>query len=243
MKVCLSKYKTFKSDFMNMKVILLAGSIVFATNAVSGQARETTITLGKDKINAVKVEVNAPAKEVQQAITEQLTSAGVTAKPKKGPANSLTFNDVVVPGISSDTVDLWTRVQKNGNNSVIYMAVKDQQGNYISGDADTASVEKIKDFLYDFARARNYSSNDLEIGALMDSVQTDQTSFEQYSSERAKIESQIKELNTQLQQLEQKSTASRQDMDRRKQRLEQLRAAGEGDVRTGKPRKSSMDNK
>lgn len=225
-----------------MKAILLAGSIVFSAHSVLAQARETTITLGKDKINAVKVEVNAPVKDVQQAITEQLSNAGVTAKPRKGPANSLTFNDVLVPSISSDTVDLWTRVQKNGNNSIIYMAVKDQQGNYISGDADTASVEKIKDFLYDFARARNYSSNDLEIGALMDSVQTDQYSFEQYSSERARIESQIKDLNSQLQQLEQKSTASRQEMDRRKQRLEQLRAAGEGDVRSEKPRKVKMDN-
>jgi septal ring factor EnvC (AmiA/AmiB activator) len=139
-------------------------------------------------------------------------------------------------------VDVWTRVQKNGNNSIIYLAVKDPQGNYLSGETDSASVDKIKDFLYDFARAQNYSSNDLEIGALIDSVQTDQTAFEQYTSERTKIETQIKELQSQLQAMEQKHTASRQEMDRRRQRLEQLTATSEGNVRTEKSAKDNKNN-
>jgi hypothetical protein len=224
---------------MNMKTIFLAGSLVFAFNAASGQARETTITIGKEKVNAVKVEVNAPVKEVQSALAQQFTSA---SKPKRGPYKSLTYSDVVVPSISTDTVDVWTRVQKNGNNSIIYLAVKDPQGNYLSGETDSASVDKIKDFLYDFARAQNYSSNDLEIGALIDSVQTDQTAFEQYTSERTKIETQIKELQSQLQAMEQKHTASRQEMDRRRQRLEQLTATSEGNVRTEKSAKDNKNN-
>ena len=223
-----------------MKTFLLAGSLVFVGNAVLAQAKETTITVGKDKIEAVKIEVNAPVKDVQEALSQQLASTGV--KPRKGAAKSVEYNDVVVPTISQDTVDIWTRVQKNGNNSVIYLGVKDQQGNYINSNADTASVEKLKDYLYDFVRAQNYSSNDLEIGSLMDSVKIDQSSFDQYSSDKSKIESQIKELNEQLQALEQKFTASRSDIDRRKQRLELLSASGEGNVKTAEKTKKTPDD-
>lgn len=223
-----------------MKTIFLATSLVVTCSAVFAQARETTITYGKDKVNAVKVEVNAPVKNVQDALSKQFTSTGV--KPKKGSANSVVYDNVVIPAITSDTVDIWTRVQKNGNNSVIYLAVKDQQGNYISGGSDAASVEKIKDFLYDFVRAQNYSSNDLEIGSLMDSVRMDKSGFEMYSTERTKIENQIKELTAQLQAVEQKYTAAKTEMDRRQQRLEQLMASGEGNVQTDKSKKPVKDD-
>jgi outer membrane murein-binding lipoprotein Lpp len=225
---------------MNMKTILLAGSLVLTCNAVMAQARETTITLGKDKINAVKVEVNAPVKQVQDALSQQFVTTGV--KPRKGSAKSVVYEDVVVPAITRDTVDIWTRVQKNGNNSIIYLGVKDQQGNYISGESDTSTVEKIKDFLYNFARAQNYSSNDLEIGSLMDSVRTDQVSFEQFTTEKSKLESQIKELTSQLQALEQKQTAARSEMEKRRQRLEQLTAVSEGNVKTDKTKKTDNED-
>jgi len=222
-----------------MKTIFLAGSFALACSAASGQARETTITLGKEKVNAVKVEVNAPVKEVQTALAQQFSSPN---KPKKGAYKSVTYTDVVVPSISTDTVDVWTRVQKNGNNSIIYVAVQDPQGTYLSSETDSASVDKIKDFLYSFVRAQNYSSTDLEIGSLIDSVETDQTAFEQYTTEKSKIETQIKELQSQLQALEEKHTASRDEMDRRKQRLDQLMATSEGNVKTTKPAGSKKDD-
>lgn len=214
-----------KSDFMNLKTIILAGGISAMSTLAMGQARETTLTVGKDKINAVKMEVDAPSTDVQKALQSQFS--GTATKPKKGPASSYTYNDVVLPAVSQDTVDVWTRVQKNGNRSVIYMAVKDQQGNYLSGGGDSSIVEKVKDFLYDFARAQNYSSRDLEIGSLMDSVSMDQTGFEKYTSERARIEGQIRELQSQLQTMEQGFNTSRTEMERRKQRLDELRSSSE----------------
>lgn len=240
---------------MKLKKIVLAGTFSAISALAMSQARETTLTLGKDKINAVKLEVNAPVKQVQAALQQQLTTAGV--KGKKAPANGFAYNDVVIPAISSDTIDVWTRVQKNGNNSIIYMAVKDQQGNYMTGSdagmsggsgtrstSDSSSttiagtsaggVEKLKDFLYDFARAQNYSSRDMEIGYLMDSVQTDQSGFDKYTSDRSRIESQIKELTNQLQTIEKGHSSERQDMDRRKQRLDELRNSSEtGDMNKG----------
>jgi hypothetical protein len=225
---------------MNMKTIFLAGSLVITCNAVFSQARETTVNFGKDKVNAVKVEVNAPAKDVQDALSKKLISAGV--KPRKGTANSVSYNSVVVPEISSDTVDIWTRVQKNGNNSIIYLAVKNQQGNYISSEADTASVEKIKDFLYDFVRAQNYSSSDLEIGSLMDSVRVDKSSMEAYTTEKNRIENQIRELNDQLKQVDQKYTTGRTEMERRKQRLDLLMASTVGNVKSDESKKPTKDN-
>ena len=210
---------------MKLKTMFLAGTITAMSSLAMGQARETTLTVGKDKIDAVKIEVNAPSKDVEKALQQQLATSGV--KPKKGSASSYSYNDVMVSNISQDTVDVWTRVQKSGDKSVIYMAVKDQQGNYLSGGSDSSTVEKVKDFLYDFARAQNYSSTDLEIGSLMDSVQVDQTGFEKYTSEKARIESQIKELQTQLQTLEQGFGTNRAEMDRRKQHLDQLRSSSE----------------
>ena len=217
---------------MKLKTMFLAGAATAMSTLALGQARETTLTVGKDKIDAVKIEVNAPSKDVEKALQQQLATSGV--KPKKGSASSYSYNDVTVSNISSDTVDVWTRVQKNGDKSVIYMAVKDQQGNYLSGSSDTATVEKVKDFLYDFARAQNYSSNDVEIGALMDSVEVDQSSFEKYNSDKARIESQIKDLQTQLQALDSGFSTSRSEMDRRKQRLDELKTtSGSSDVNTG----------
>lgn len=223
-----------------MKTIFLAGSLVVTCSAVFAQARETTISFGKDKVNAVKVEVNAPAKEVQEALSKKLSSTGV--KAKKGNANSIAYSNVVIPEISSDTVDIWTRVQKNGSNSIIYLAVKNQQGNYISGEADTASVERIKEYLYDFVRVQNYSSSDLEIGSLMDSVRHDRSSLETYTAEKSKIENQIRELTSQLKEVEQKYTAGITEMERRKQRLDLLMASTVGNVQTDKVKKPMKDD-
>jgi len=221
---------------MKVKTMFLAGTVTAMSTLAMGQARETTLTVGKDKIDAVKIEVDAPSKDVEKALQQQLATSGV--KPKKS-SGSYNYNDVSVTGISQDTVDVWTRVQKNGDKSVIYVAVKDQQGYYLSSGNDTATVEKVKDFLYDFTRAQNYSSKDLEIGMLMDSVAVDQSGYEKYTSEKAKIDNQIKELQNQSQKLEQGFSGSKAEMDRRKQRLDELKSTNTGAVNTGKDEKKS----
>lgn len=199
-----------------------SGAVVmcFISVAVWGQARETTVTIGKEKIQAVKLEVDAPAREVQEAFHRHL---GAGASPKKAASSSFFHENVHIPAVSQDTVDVWTRVQKNGNNSVLYMGVKDAQGNYLSGERDTAVVERLKRYLYDFARAQNYNSNDIRVGALMDSVRMDESGMQARNAEKERIQNQIRELNSQLQTLEQQLNTEKEAMELRRTRLEQMR--------------------
>lgn len=205
-----------------MCVRMLIVAMFFTVMGFNGlsQVRETTVTLGKDKIHAVKMDLDAPAKEVQEALHKRI---GASSSPKKAASGSFYHNNVVLQGVMEDSVDVWTRVQKNGPGSTIYLGVRDASGNFINGEADSSKVDQLKKFLYEFARSQNYESKDLKIGALMDSVQMDQNGMQERSAQKTRIQNQIRELNSQLQALEQQEKADREAMEQRRTRLEQMR--------------------
>lgn len=187
---------------------------------VFSQVRETTVTLGKEKVQAVKVDVDAPAKQVQEALHKHI---GASGSPQKAASGSFFHNNVLLQGVMDDSADVWTRVQKNGNSSTIYMGVKDADGNYLSSERDSSKLIQLKKYLYDFAKSQNYSSRDIEIGTLMDSVQTDMNGWQERMSQKTKIQNQIRELNSQLQTLEEQEKNDKEAMEQRRTRLEQLR--------------------
>ena len=200
--------------------MMLAVCFVFVVNIFGyAQVRETTISLGKEKVHAVKMDIDAPAQQVQASLHKFINPSGT---PKKAASGSFMHNDIQVKGMGDDSLDVWTRVQKNGNSSTIYLGVKDDSG-YISSERDSSKIEQFKKLLYDFAKEQNYKSKDIEIGALMDSVQMDQSGMQERASKRMQLQNQIRELNSHLQELEQQEKTNREAMESRRARLEELR--------------------
>ena len=94
---------------------------------------------------------------------------------------------------------------------------------YISSERDSSKIEQLKKLLYDFAKEQNYKSKDIEIGALMNSVQMDQSGMQEKASKRMQLQNHIREMNSQLQELEQQEKTNREAMESRRARLEELR--------------------
>jgi len=203
---------------------LLTVAITLSAFAGYSQAREVEMPMGKEKGQALRIEVNEPASKVDKAIQTQLAQTG--AKRTKGKSKGVyQYKGVKLSPSMGDSLNVYTKVESKGkNNSVVYFAAARPNGEFINEQSDSASANQLKSYLYDFIGTNNLTSLDYDIYKISDSVQMDETNNTKYQEDRKKLEQQRDEISKQLTEMENTYNQSKTEAEGRKQRMQEMQS-------------------
>ena len=174
---------------------LLAGisSIAFAQNA-----HETRVKFNKEDQNAIVAEYDVPRGVLEDALKERLEKAGLGRKgSEKG---FISYKAAVWAEIGPDKVDVYARVDGKGDKSTITVLVSKGYTNFITSASDADKVQRIQNFLNNFAKDAKAYQLRLAIAAQEEvaaqaakEVKNSADDGEKLNREREKIEKQIAE--------------------------------------------------
>jgi hypothetical protein len=140
-----------------MLIIVLATSIITAR----AQSSSTTIQYNEKMQPALVLELPNTTDEAEGTIIQKLKETGYNAETqghlfwKKNKIDGFyVFNNVVLPSVSNQKLDMYFKVvqknQEEKNNSTVYLLVSSGNENFVSPDGDTTLWSRSKMFLNSF---------------------------------------------------------------------------------------------
>jgi len=140
-----------------MLIIVLATSIITAR----AQSSSTTIQYNEKMQPALVLELPNTTDEAEGTIIQKLKETGYNAETqghlfwKKNKIDGFyVFNNVVLPSVSNQKLDMYFKVvqknQEEKNNSTVYLLVSSGNENFVSPDGDTTLWNSSKMFLNSF---------------------------------------------------------------------------------------------
>ena len=189
----------------HIKIIVLTAATFFAGMMVYGQATEASVMIENANRKAVTITIGQPDNITEDALQLRLEHAGLKDIAKSGV---MSFKGVILSEISTEKVDIYTKVEKGPNNSsVVYMAVSRGYNNPIDDDADRAITENVKTFLLSFVKDANDRFTDVGITNQIHDVNKDQKAYqklldEQHDLQKKKstIENRLADIQNELDQ-------------------------------------------
>ena len=140
-----------------MLIIVLATSIITAR----AQSSSTTIQYNEKMQPALVLELPNTTDEAEGTIIQKLKETGYNAETqghlfwKKNKIDGFyVFNNVVLPSVSNQKLDMYFKVvqknQEEKNNSTVYLLVSSGNENFVSPGGDTTLCNSSKMFLNSF---------------------------------------------------------------------------------------------
>jgi len=140
-----------------MLIIVLATSIITAR----AQSSSTTIQYNEKMQPALVLELPNTTDEAEGTIIQKLKETGYDAETqghlfwKKNKIDGFyVFNNVVLPSVSNQKLDMYFKVvqknQEEKNNSTVYLLVSSGNENFVSPDGDTTLWNSSQIFLNSF---------------------------------------------------------------------------------------------
>jgi hypothetical protein len=157
--------------------------IVLATGMISARAQSsnTTIQFNEKMQPALVLELSNNTEDAEGTIVEKLKETGYNVETqghlfwKKNKTDGFyVFNNVALPSLSTQKLDLYFKViQKNNeekNNSTVYLLVSTGNQNFVSPDGDTTLWSSSKIFLNSFIEKTTAYSLEHDISAKEKSI-------------------------------------------------------------------------
>jgi hypothetical protein len=195
----------------------LAAALLLGT-ATQGQARDGSLKIGNENMQAVTIAINQPVKITSDALNERLQRSGLNAKTKRGVT---TYNRVILSDISPDQLDIYTKVEKAGDNSsTVSMAVSRGYNGISNNAADSTITARIKDYLDSFVKEADHHSADVDINNHIGEVNKEEKMYQQLLDEesdlkkkKSGIDSRLNEIQRELRVKEEKITQKKADLE------------------------------
>lgn len=161
--------------------LLLAVACCSATAGIA-QTSDTTVFFNKENRNAVMLPVQYPQKEAREALRMRLERSGMKEKMNN---NVTMYKDVLLPELSAEKIDIYTKVEEGtGNTSIVYMSVskRDKIGSSVKNDSIITA--RVRTFLDSFNSDINRNSGNKEIGIQTDDINIDEKYYTQLLDEQ-----------------------------------------------------------
>ncbi len=156
------------SKMKQIRTALLLAVACFPASVALSQTSDTSVLFNKENRHTVMLSVERPEKEAREALRLRLERSGL----KERMANNVAmYKDVVFPEISSEKIDIYTKVEQGPDNtSIVYMAVSRKDKNFTHGRFDSSLTEHVKTFLQSFTGDANRYSGNIDISNQMDDI-------------------------------------------------------------------------
>ena len=185
---------------MNIIIKTLATALLagFSNIAFAQNAHETRVKFNKEDQNAIVADYDLPKGVLEDALKERLEKAGLG---KKGSDKGfMAYKATVWTEIGPDKVDIYAKVEGKGDKSTITVLVSKGYTNFITSASDADKVQRIQNFLNNFAKdAKAYqlrlaiAAQEEVVAKATKEVKNSADDGEKLNREREKIEKQIAE--------------------------------------------------
>ena len=202
-----------------MKKIILVLTVAIASTAVYAQATIESIVIQKHNRNAVKLYIDQPEDVTADALTAKLKRSGLNGSKKKGIT---IYKGVTLSEISINKLDIYTRVEKLGIGTVVYMAASKGYDNFTSPE-DTGITNNIVTFLNNFIPDANYRSVDVDLTAQTENITKQEKAYQKLLDEQKDTEKKRSDAEVKLVQLQNDLQAKQTEIDKLKADLEDMK--------------------
>lgn len=206
---------------MRMKKIKLLFMVIalMITSGIYAQATIESIIIEKKNRNAVKLYIDQPEDITADALEAKLKRSGLSGKRNKGVT---IYRGVTLSEISTSKLDIYTRVEKSGIGSVVYMAASKGYDNF-AGPEDTEITDKIVAFLNSFTVDANQHSVDVNLLAQKENIEKQEKAYQKLLEEQKDTEKKKSDAEAKLVQLQNDIAAKAAEIERLKGDLESLK--------------------
>lgn len=197
-----------------IKTILLSAVFLFTVLFSFGQASEASVMIDKENRHAVTIVVDQPESATREALKMRLERSGLKVRATDGVAK---YKGVILSEISSEKVDIYTKVEPGPNNSsVVYMAVSRGYNNYTNSKSDSGINQNVKTFLESFILDANNHSSDLGITTQMNELTKGEKDYQQLLDDQSDLQKKRTAIDNKLTELQNTLLLKREDLDKKK---------------------------
>ncbi len=212
-----------------MLIIVLATSMI----AARAQSSYTTIQYNKNMQPALVLELPNTTNDVEGTILEKLKQIGYNPETqghlfwKKNKTDGFyVFNNVVLPSLSTQKLDMYFKVVKKNNeeknNSTLYLLVSSGNENFASPDRDTTLWNSSKMFLNSFIEKTTAYNLEQNISAQENTVKASQKKLATLQKDEKDLVEKIKKYQDDLANNRNNQKDLRQDIENQQKLLESL---------------------
>ena len=197
-----------------MKKLFMATAMLFACAYAIGQAVPISTMIEKENRNAVMIIINQPVKITTEALHEKLQRSGLDEKAKKG---STSYKGVTLSEISSEKIDVYTKVEEAPNNtSAVYMAVSKGYNNFTNSAADSVITQNTIAFLNSFVKDADNHFADVNITGQIGDVNKSEKDYQKLLDEQRNLEKQKSAIDSRLGVILVELASLKTEMDKKK---------------------------
>ncbi len=207
------------------KAFLFLLSCMLSGNLLMAQVTEGEIEFNKVKRTVKQMEINYAPEYVEQAVTSRMTKAGYKPSQSKG---WLIFKGVIDPAVSSETSDLYVKVDRKGRRDKDVSVVSfftSKPSDHTVATAMSASMLGSDGESF-FTKLTQYSrENKLEKEILdqEETVKKSQKKYDDLVKDQTSLEKKIKDLQSDLESNKQKQESQKKDLENLQKSLEALK--------------------
>lgn len=202
-----------------MKKFILAIIVTVSSITMYAQATIESIVIQKHNRNAVKLYIDQPDDITADALAAKLKRSGLNGNKKKGIS---IYKGVILSEISNTKLDIYTRVEKLGVGSVVYMAASKGYDNF-AGHEDTSITNNLIAFLNNFVPDANYRSVDVDLTAQQSNIEKQEKAYQKLLDEQKDTEKKKSDAEVKLLQIQNDLTAKQVEIDKLKAEMESLK--------------------
>lgn len=209
-----------------MKKLFLATALLLACGYAMAQAIPVSTMIEKENRNAVMIVINQPVKITTEALQNKLQRSGLNEKVKRGAAS---YKGVVLSEISSEKIDIYTKIEKAPNNtSNVYMAVSKGYNNFTNAVADSVITLKTIEFLNSFVKDADNHFADMDITNQMEDVSKSEKEYQKLLDEQNSLEKKKTDITTRLEAVQLQIATLKSSMDKQKIAVEDSKTKRSG---------------
>ena len=196
-------------------VALLSGMLAL------GQAREGSFKFDNENMRSVLINIDQPVNVTSDALNQRLQQSGLKSKTKKGIT---TYNRVLLPELSPDTLDIYTKVEKGaGNTSTVYIAVARGFNGFTNSTEDSTITVNLKKYLESFVVDANAYSADVAINNQVNDVNKEEKAYQRLLDEQGDLKKKQSDIESRLSDIQRQLRIKEDEITKKKSNLETAR--------------------
>ncbi|MRG43744.1 hypothetical protein GFS24_01395 [Chitinophaga sp. SYP-B3965] len=178
-----------------MKKALTAMAIIASPLLLKAQnASEGAVKIMKAENSAAIATYDYPEEIVEKALTIKLEKEGLGKQRKQ--QGFLTYKGVSWPEVSSEKLDVYVKVESKKKGAIVSLLAAKGYDNFVSSSSDAATMEKMKQFLNEFAT--DVASYNDEIEEKEAELEKAKKAAEEHAKKQKKLESEHAKLAEEL---------------------------------------------
>lgn len=201
----------------------IAGTIAVCSWAQEPQsnAREVSVTINKETKTAFQGDYKVSKNLMKSTLEDRLKKAGL-GKPSKSKGYSV-YKGVVFPELSSNKMDIYTKVGGKGSNASVILLVSTGYNNFISTATDAGTAANSITFLNKLNEDARAMQAAIDLAAQQKAAQEAEEKVKKTEAEKERLAKKKAKLEKEMEEAEKDKAKASQSAESERMKLENIK--------------------